>query len=80
MSVWEWFSHAVDNALMALHCAGVLLVCTSAVACPVYLHLIYAELSQGRQQHASCKCGDERCPVLPRVLPRVRGIGEEADD
>jgi hypothetical protein len=56
-------------------------VAASAIACPVYLHLIHAELVQIREQAASCKCSDDRGPgpVLPRVLPRLRNLGE-ADD
>jgi hypothetical protein len=75
--VWE----VVDNALMLCCCIAVLVVAASAIACPVYLHLIHAELVQIREQSASCKCSDDRSPgpVLPRVLPRLRNLGE-ADD
>lgn len=73
--VWE----VVDNALMLCCCIAVMVVSASALACPIYLHLIYAELVQIREQSATCKCSDGPGPVLPRVLPRLRNLGE-ADD
>ena len=73
--VWE----VVDNALMLCCCIAVLVVSASALACPIYLHLIYAELVQIREQSATCKCSDGPGPVLARVLPRLRNLGE-ADD
>jgi hypothetical protein len=43
--------------------------------------MIHAELVAIREQVKPCKCrhDDGPGPVLPRVLPRVRRIGEEAD-
>ena len=77
--LWE----LMDNALYVMHLFAVLCLGTSAVACPVLLYVILSEVRELRKEiPPECQCGHE-ChvpgPVLPRVLPRVRRIGEEAD-
>jgi hypothetical protein len=75
--LWE----LMDNTLYAMHLAAVLCLGTSAVACPVLLYSLLIEIRELRTQiPKSCECRhDGPGPVLPRVLPRVRRIGEEAD-
>jgi hypothetical protein len=75
--LWE----LMDNALYAMHLAAVLCLGTSAVACPVLLYSLLVEIRELRAHiPKSCECRhDGPSPVLPRVLPRVRRIGEEAD-
>ena len=79
--LWE----ILDNALYLLHLAAVLLVVAAAVACPLLLWQIRGELSIIRD----CAQKDVTVievrpdgpgPVLPRVLPRLRRIGEEAGE
>lgn len=74
--IWE----VVDNGLYVLHLVAVLFIGVSAVACPVWLGMIHAELKGIREELRPCECrhDDDPCPVLPRVLPRVRRLGEEA--
>jgi cell division protein FtsL len=71
----------MDNALYVMHLTAVLCLGTSAVACPVLLYSLLLEIRELRTQITkSCECRhDGPGPVLPRVLPRVRRIGEEAD-
>lgn len=75
--LWE----LMDNTLYAMHLAAVLCLGTSAVACPVLLYSLLIEIRELRTQiPKSCECRhDGPGPILPRVLPRVRRIGEEAD-
>ena len=75
--VWE----LMDNALYAMHLAAVLCLGTSAVACPVLLYSLLLEYRELRKEAPpACECRhDGPGPVLPRVLPRLRRIGEEAD-
>jgi len=77
--VWE----VMDNALYIMHLFAVLCLGVSAVACPVLLYSLLVEIRELRKDiPPECQCGHE-ChvpgPVLPRVLPRLRRIGEEAD-
>jgi hypothetical protein len=74
--VWE----IIDNGLYVLHLVAVLFIGLSAVACPIWLGMIHAELVAIRQQNKPCECKRDEGPgpVLPRVLPRLRRIGEEA--
>jgi hypothetical protein len=75
--VWE----IIDNGLYVLHLVAVLFIGLSAVACPIWLGMIHAELVAIREQMKADECKPEEGPgpVLPRVLPRVRRIGEEAE-
>ena len=74
--VWE----IIDNGLYVLHLVAVLFIGVSAVACPIWLGMIHAELVAIRDEIRTIeiKPDDGPGPVLPRVLPRVRRIGEEA--
>jgi hypothetical protein len=75
--VWE----VMDNALYIMHLFAVLCLGVSAVACPVLLYSLLCEIRELRKEiPAACECRhDGPGPVLPRVLPRLRRIGEEAD-
>jgi hypothetical protein len=75
--VWE----VMDTSLYVMHMTAVLCVGASAVACPVLLYLILFEVRELRKEvPTACECRhDGPGPVLPRVLPRLRRIGEEAD-
>jgi len=75
--VWE----VMDNALYIMHLFAVVCVGASAVACPVLLYSLLLEVRELRKEiPGSCECrSDGPGPVLPRVLPRLRRIGEEAD-
>jgi hypothetical protein len=74
--VWE----IIDNGLYVLHLVAVLFIGVSAVACPIWLGMIHADLVAIRDEIRAIeiKPDDGPGPVLPRVLPRVRRIGEEA--
>jgi hypothetical protein len=74
--VWE----IIDNGLYVLHLVAVLFIGVSAVACPIWLGMIHAELVAIRDEIRAIeiKPEDGPGPVLPRVLPRLRRIGEEA--
>jgi len=75
--VWE----IMDNALYIMHLIAVLCVGASAVACPVLLFSLLFEIRELRKEVTpACECRhDGPGPVLPRVLPRLRRIGEEAE-
>jgi hypothetical protein len=75
--VWE----IMDTSLYIMHLFAVLCVGVSAVACPVLLYSLLLEYRELRKEiPPACECRHE-CPgpVLPRVLPRLRRIGEEAE-
>jgi len=75
--IWEF----MDNALYVMHLAAVLCLGVSAVACPVLLYLLLLEIRELRKEAPpACQCRHEGPGhVLPRVLPHLRRIGEEAD-
>jgi hypothetical protein len=75
--VWE----IIDNGLYVLHLVAVLFIGVSAVACPIWLGMIHSELVAIREQikAVELKPDDGPGPALPRVLPRLRRIGEEAE-
>jgi hypothetical protein len=75
--VWE----IMDTSLYIMHMAAVLCLGVSAVACPVLLYVILSEVRELRKEIPEpCVCRhDKPGPVLPRVLPRLRRIGEEAE-
>jgi hypothetical protein len=75
--LWE----ILDNGLYVLHLIAVIMIGLSAVACPIWLGMIHTEIKGLREQVKPCECrhDDGPGPVLPRVLPRVRRIGEGAD-
>ena len=75
---WE----VMDNALYILRLFAVLCLGVSAVACPVLLYSILFQIREiGKAIPTACECqhDDGPGPVLPRVLPRLRRIGEEAE-
>jgi hypothetical protein len=79
----DWLWEALDTVLYAAHLALVVLLLASAIACPVLLWLLLAEAREIRTAiPPACECrhrvreDDGPGPVLPRVLPRVRRIGE----
>lgn len=78
--LWE----AVDNGLFLLHAIAVLVILLAAVACPIWLNMIHAEVVAIREQVKPCECecrrDDAPGPALPRVLPRLRRIGEGAEE
>jgi hypothetical protein len=76
--VWE----IMDTSLYIMHMIAVLCLGVSAVACPVLLYVILSEVRELRTEiPPACECrhDDGPGPVLPRVLPRLRRIGEEAE-
>jgi hypothetical protein len=75
--IWE----IMDTSLYIMHMAAVLCLGVSAVACPVLLYVILSEIRELRTEiPEACECWhDKPGPVLPRVLPHLRRIGEEAD-
>ena len=76
--VWE----IMDTSLYLMHLLAVLCLGVSAVACPVLLYVILSEVRELRKEvPEACECRHENGPgpVLPRVLPRLRRIGEEVD-
>jgi len=76
--VWE----IMDCSLYVLHMFAVLCLGVSAVACPVLLYSLLSEIRELRTEiPEACECWHEDGPgpVLPRVLPRLRRIGEEAE-
>ena len=75
--VWEM----MDNALYIMHLFAVVCVGASAIACPVLLYAILFQIREiGKSIPPACECRhDGPGPALPRVLPRLRRIGEEAD-
>jgi len=74
--VWE----IIDNGLYVMHLVAVLFIGVSAVACPIWLGMIHADLVAIRDEIRAIEIKPDQGPgpVLPRVLPRVRRIGEEA--
>jgi hypothetical protein len=76
--LWE----IVDNGLYVLHLIAILMVMLAAVACPIWLAMIHEEVVALREQVKPCECRreDGPGPVLPRVLPRVRRIGEGVEE
>jgi len=76
--VWE----LIDNGLYVAHLVLILGVATTVIACTLLLYQIRTELAVIREcvveAAAEPHCDhDAPVPVLPRVLPRLRRIGEE---
>lgn len=77
--LWE----IVDNGLYLANVVAVVVIGLAAIACPLWLGMIHREIVAIREMIKPCQCSareDKPCPVLPRVLPRMRRIGEEAED
>jgi hypothetical protein len=82
----DWLWELIDTGLYLAHLALVVLLTASAIACPVLLWLLLSEAREIRAAiPAACECrhhlrdDDGPGPVLPRVLPRVRRIGEGSE-
>jgi hypothetical protein len=87
MTWMDWLWELIDTGLYLAHIALVVLLTASAIACPLLLWLLLAEAREIRTAiPAACECrhhlrdDDGPGPVLPRVLPRLRRIGEEAGE
>lgn len=85
MTWTDWLWELLDNALYLLHMAAVLLVAAAAIECPLLLWQIRGELSVIRDcAQKDVTVIDVRPdgpgPVLPRVLPRLRNLREEAGE
>jgi hypothetical protein len=81
MRVSDMLWEIVDNGLYLLNLVAALVLMLAAVACPIWLAMIHEEVVAIREQMKPCECRHEDGPgpVLPRVLPRLRRIGEEVD-
>ena len=75
--VWE----VIDNALFIGHIATLVVVTAFCGAVSVMLWFLLDEVRGIRaEMPAACEChhrDDGPGPALPRVLPRIRRIGEE---
>jgi hypothetical protein len=82
MTWTDWVWELIDTGLYLAHIALVVLLTASAIACPALLLLLLVEARETRREEPRpCQCchhDDGPGPVLPRVLPRLRRIGEEA--
>ena len=83
MRQWLWF--LADTGWFLLTVAVTILAGVAIVATPIWLQLIHGELVAIRGGLVPCQCscscdGDGPGPILPRVLPRLRRIGEEATE
>jgi len=86
MTWLDWLWELIDTGLYIAHIALVVLLTASAIACPALLWLILVEAREIRTAiPPACECrhhfrdDDGPGPVLPRVLPRLRRIGEETE-
>lgn len=76
-----WF--LVDTGWFLVTLSATVLACVALIATPIWLGLIHAEIVALRGEVTPCRCdchADGPGPVLPRVLPRLRRIGEEAGE
>jgi hypothetical protein len=78
-----WF--LIDWGVTLVTLSVSVLACVAIVATPIWLGLIHRELTAMRAERAVCACrcdcdDDGPGPILPRVLPRLRRIGEEAGE
>lgn len=80
MRAWFWF--IVDTGWFLLTAGTTVIAAAALVAIPIWLGLIHAELVALRGEVTPCRCecrhADGPGPILPRVLPRLRRLGEEA--
>jgi hypothetical protein len=82
----DWLWEVIDTSLYVGHVVLLLLATFAAVVIPCLLWQLLAEARDIRTAiPAACECrhhlrdDDGPGPVLPRVLPRVRRIGEGAE-
>lgn len=79
---WMWF--LVDFGWFLGTLAVSVLAAVALIATPIWLGLIHQELVGIRGEVQPCHC--RRCdddgpgPILPRVLPRLRNLREEAGE
>ncbi len=81
MKLSDFLWELIDNSFYVANLAAVILVALASISCPVWLAMIHSELVAIREQVQPCQCkhDDGPGPILPRVLPRVRRIGEGAE-
>ena len=93
MTWMDWLWELIDTGLYLAHIALVVLLTAAAIACPWLLVEIRRDLWAIRfevhrdlvalREVPPCQCCYHDAgpgPVLPRVLPRLRRIGEEAGE
>lgn len=83
MRAWFWF--IVDTGWFLVTVTVTILAGVAIVATPIWLQLIHGELVAIRGGLVPCQCScscddDGPGPVLPRVLPRLRNLREEAGE
>lgn len=83
MRAWFWF--LIDCGWFLLTAGTTVLAAAALVATPIWLGLIHTELVALRGEVMPCPCDcrhadDGPGPVLPRVLPRLRNLREEAPE
>jgi hypothetical protein len=84
MTWTDWVWELIDTGLYLAHIALVVLLTASAISCPALLWRISESVRflSLREVPPPCECHCRHDagpgPVLPRVLPRLRRIGEEA--
>lgn len=83
MRSWMWF--LLDTGWFLVTAGTTVVAAASLIATPIWLGLIHQELVAIRGGLLPCQC--RRCddadgpgPVLPRVLPRLRNLREEASE
>ena len=83
MTWMDWLWELIDTGLYLAHIALVVLLTASAIACPALLWLLLVEARETRREEPRpCHCCHHDAgpgPVLPRVLPRLRRIGEASE-
>lgn len=78
MRAWFWF--LVDTGWFLVTAGATVVAAAALIATPIWLGMIHAEL-QAIREAVPCRCqcdADGPGPVLPRVLPRLRNLREEA--
>jgi hypothetical protein len=82
----DWLWEVIDTSLYVGHVLLLLLATAAAVAIPGLLWLLLVEAREIRDAiPPACECRhhlrdeDGPGPVLPRVLPRARRIGEASE-
>lgn len=82
MRAWMWF--LIDTGWFLVTAAMTVVAAVALVATPIWLGMIHAELVAIRGEVRPCECrhcdADGPGPILPRVLPRLRNLREEAGE
>ena len=86
MTWTDWLWEVIDTSLYVGHVVLLLLATFAAVVIPCLLWLLLSEARETRREEprpCQCEChcrhDDGPGPVLPRVLPRLRRIGEASE-